>query len=68
MRPGGREGPRFLRWLAAARPLIPWAVLALLAVAVYFWGLGRYGLIDPDEGRYAEIPREMIESLSLIHI
>ena len=62
MRPGGREGLRFLRRLAAVRPLIPWAVLALLAVAVYFWGLGRYGLIDPDEGRYAEIPREMIES------
>ncbi len=62
MRPDGREGPRFLRRLAAARPLIPWVVLALLAAAVYLWGLGRYGLIDPDEGRYAEIPREMIES------
>ncbi|WP_246153143.1 glycosyltransferase family 39 protein [Oryzomonas rubra] len=23
--------------------------------------LGRYGLIEPDEGRYAEIPREMLE-------
>ncbi len=62
MRPDGREGPRFLRRLVAARPLIPWVVLALLAAAVYLWGLGRYGLIDPDEGRYAEIPREMIES------
>ena len=57
MRPGGREGPRFLRRLAAARPLVPWVVLALLAATVYFWGLGRYGLIDPDERRYAEIPR-----------
>lgn len=62
MRSVGREGLRFLRWLAAARSLIPWVVLALLAAVVYFWGLGRYGLIDPDEGRYAEIPREMIES------
>lgn len=35
---------------------------ALLAVMVYFWGLGSYGFIDPDEGRYSEIPREMIES------
>lgn len=62
MRSVGREGLRFLRWLAAARSLIPWVVLALLAAVVYFWGLGRYGLIDPDEGRYAEIPREMIET------
>lgn len=62
MRSVGREGLRFLRWLAAARSLIPWVVLALLAATVYFWGLGRYGLIDPDEGRYAEIPREMIET------
>ncbi len=35
---------------------------AILAVFVYFWGLGDYGFIDPDEGRYSEIPREMIES------
>ena len=35
---------------------------AVLAVFVYFWGLGDYGFIDPDEGRYSEIPREMIET------
>lgn len=35
---------------------------AILAVFVYFWGLGDYGFIDPDEGRYAEIPREMTEA------
>ncbi len=35
---------------------------ALLCVYVYFSGLGDYGFIDPDEGRYSEIPREMIES------
>ena len=29
---------------------------------VYLAGLGDYGFIDPDEGRYSEIPREMIES------
>ena len=29
---------------------------------MYFWGLGDYGFIDADEGRYAEIPREMIET------
>ncbi len=34
----------------------------ILVVYVYFAGLGDYGFIDPDEGRYSEIPREMIES------
>ena len=38
------------------------AICAVLAVFVYFWGLGDYGFIDPDEGRYSEIPREMIET------
>lgn len=34
-----------------------------IALAVlYFWQLGSYGLMNPDEGRYSEIPREMIES------
>ena len=36
-------------------------VLAIAAV-VYFAGLTGYSLLDPDEGRYAEIPREMLES------
>ena len=34
----------------------------ILVVYVYFAGLGDYGFLDPDEGRYSEIPREMIES------
>ncbi len=43
--------------------LILFGVLAaLLCVYVYFAGLGVYGFIDPDEGRYSEIPREMIET------
>ena len=29
-------------------------------VIVYFWALGSYPLINHDEGRYAEIPREMM--------
>jgi 4-amino-4-deoxy-L-arabinose transferase-like glycosyltransferase len=37
-------------------------LLAGAVVCLYFWGLGGHGLIDPDEGRYAEIPREMIET------
>lgn len=31
-------------------------------VILYFCNIGGYGLMNPDEGRYAEIPREMIES------
>ena len=34
----------------------------ILVVYVYFAGLGDYGFLDPDEGRYSEIPREMIET------
>jgi 4-amino-4-deoxy-L-arabinose transferase-like glycosyltransferase len=42
----------------------PWRrdllLLALLFGAFYFFLLGRHPLANPDEGRYAEIPREMI--------
>jgi 4-amino-4-deoxy-L-arabinose transferase-like glycosyltransferase len=34
--------------------------LAVLAVLIFFGGLGSYPLLEPDEGRYAEIPREML--------
>lgn len=37
------------------------AAIFLCLFFLYFWQLGAAGLIDPDEGRYAEIPREMIE-------
>ncbi len=36
--------------------------LALLCALLYGVGLGRYPLTNPDEGRYAEIPREMVAS------
>ncbi len=36
-------------------------VLLILFGVLFFLFLGRYPLTDPDEGRYAEIPREMIE-------
>ncbi len=42
-------------WILAAA-----AVLA--AVLIYVVPLGNWHLMEPDEGRYAEIPREMIES------
>ena len=38
------------------------ALLLLLALPLLFWDLGAYGLIDVDEGRYAEVPREMLVS------
>ena len=38
------------------------ALAVILGLCVYFCGLGDYGLLDPDEGRYSEIPREMLES------
>jgi 4-amino-4-deoxy-L-arabinose transferase-like glycosyltransferase len=38
------------------------AVLALVLGVLYFLELGDSGLVNPDEGRYAEIPREMVAS------
>ena len=37
-------------------------VLLLVLALVWFGGLGHRKLIKPDEGRYAEIPREMVAS------
>jgi 4-amino-4-deoxy-L-arabinose transferase-like glycosyltransferase len=38
------------------------AWLALAFAALFFWRLGSAPLANPDEGRYAEIPREMLAS------
>ncbi len=38
------------------------AIYALLAAVIYLPGLGRPALWEPDEGRYAEIAREMVVS------
>ena len=38
------------------------ACLALLFGLLYFFQLGDTTLVNPDEGRYAEIPREMVAS------
>ncbi|HZC46168.1 MAG TPA: glycosyltransferase family 39 protein, partial [Candidatus Acidoferrum sp.] len=47
--------------LASSRSL-RLAFCALLAAIVYLPGLGRPALWEPDEGRYAEIAREMVVS------
>ncbi|MDR1515194.1 MAG: glycosyltransferase family 39 protein [Synergistaceae bacterium] len=39
----------------------PWILIAFLLL-IYVTPLGTHGLFEPDEGRYAEIPREMVES------
>jgi hypothetical protein len=36
-------------------------VLLVLSYFFFFFNLGSYSLKEPDEGRYAEIPREMVE-------
>src|ERR1700731_3084222 len=38
------------------------AVYAILAAVIYLPGLGRPALWEPDEGRYAEMAREMVVS------
>ncbi|HEV7506449.1 MAG TPA: phospholipid carrier-dependent glycosyltransferase [Thermoanaerobaculia bacterium] len=54
--------------VSSARSLgapLGWPARLLLAGAaflVFFAGLGAYPLLEPDEGRYAEIPREMLAS------
>ena len=42
------------------------AALGAIALAVFFFHLGSYGLWEPDEARYAEIAREMLSTGNFI--
>ena len=44
----------------APRGTLSRLALAACALLLFFGGLGAYPLLEPDEGRYAEIPREML--------
>jgi 4-amino-4-deoxy-L-arabinose transferase-like glycosyltransferase len=46
----------------ASRKPFPWHWLFLGLCAIYLFMLGAMPLNNPDEGRYAEIPREMVAS------
>jgi 4-amino-4-deoxy-L-arabinose transferase-like glycosyltransferase len=47
-------------------PIIQVLALITLAAAIFFFHLGRYGLWEPDEARYAEIAREMLAGRGFI--
>ena len=53
-----RDSKPSFRWKS---PLILAALLGA-SLLLLLWQLGAYGLIDVDEGRYAEVPREMFAS------
>jgi 4-amino-4-deoxy-L-arabinose transferase-like glycosyltransferase len=42
------------------RPQLYWGLITLAGLTLFFLRLGVPGLMDPDEGRYAEIAREML--------
>jgi len=44
----------------APRTTLSRLALAACALLLFFGGLGAFPLLEPDEGRYAEIPREML--------
>jgi 4-amino-4-deoxy-L-arabinose transferase-like glycosyltransferase len=60
------EEPQAERRLGATAFALAACVVLALAAVLYFGGLSSYPFLDPDEGRYAEIPREMLESRDFV--
>jgi 4-amino-4-deoxy-L-arabinose transferase-like glycosyltransferase len=63
---GSAEGEPTKAKLHRARRTWAWYLLVALAIAVYFGGIGSYPFLDPDEGRYAEIAREMLATRDFV--
>src|ERR1700752_57517 len=51
---------------SSLRALAAGAAVTALALIVFFFHLGSYGLWEPDEARYAEIAREMLAARNFI--
>jgi 4-amino-4-deoxy-L-arabinose transferase-like glycosyltransferase len=56
-----RELGRVLALRVRLSPYLPVAFLTLAAL-VFLWGLGTWPLMEPDEGRNAEVAREMLQT------
>jgi 4-amino-4-deoxy-L-arabinose transferase-like glycosyltransferase len=52
--------PRSFSLSAVPRTRLYWGLVTLAGLGLFFLRLGVPGLMDPDEGRYAEIAREML--------
>ncbi len=42
------------------KAVVCWSLVLIACISLFFVGLGRYPLYDPDEGRNAEVAREMV--------
>jgi 4-amino-4-deoxy-L-arabinose transferase-like glycosyltransferase len=51
---------RSLTWSSARSAALSWGIITLAGLVLFGLRLGVPGLMDPDEGRYAEIAREML--------
>ncbi|HEY3278362.1 MAG TPA: glycosyltransferase family 39 protein [Syntrophorhabdaceae bacterium] len=54
-----RKNPFYVRY---RKDILHLLVIVFLSSVFLFCALGDYSLKEPDEGRYAEIPREMVET------